>query len=301
MNMKSKFFGLNAKLALAVLAVGTMFTSCYDSENGDVVKPYEPADAVYYVAGTVTDVETGAALNAEVTVNGVAATITDGNYSAKGQVGENTVSVKMAGYNNDQPVERKVNIEAVAAGQSYTAVVNVALAKNPSDLDVTVQILNIQSSKANKRMTSAEYPGLDLIGEEEGLPGLPRTFEVVYGFTEPDLTDDVSEDLAIYINQYLGEQLGLFGEARLMEVEYKINLQPWTALVAVNLDYDLEEITYQFTPAEGEAVKVTVKGVTGYKFSVEATDNHNYVYSHGHGHGHGDNINAGGGILTPEM
>ena len=29
--MKSKFFSLNAKLALAVLAVGTMFTGCYDS------------------------------------------------------------------------------------------------------------------------------------------------------------------------------------------------------------------------------------------------------------------------------
>ena len=299
MNMKSKFFGLNAKLALAVLAVGTMFTSCYDSENGDVVKPYEPADPVYYVAGTITDVETGEPLNAQVTVNGVAATITDGNYSASGQVGENTVSVTMAGYNNDQPVERKVNIEAVAAGQSYTAVVNVALAKNPSDLDVTVQVINIQSSKANKRMTSAEYPGLDLIGEDEGLK-IDRTFEVVYGFTEPNL-DGVSEGLATYINQYLGEQLGIFGEARLMEVDFEINLSPWTALVAVNLDYDLNEITYLFTPADGEAVEVTVKGVTGYKFSVEETDNHNYVYSHGHGHDHGDNINAGGGILTPEM
>ena len=299
MNMKSKFFGLNAKLALAVLAVGTMFTSCYDSENGDVVKPYEPADPVYYVAGTITDVETGEPLNAQVTVNGVAATITDGNYSASGQVGENTVSVTMAGYNNDQPVERKVNIEAVAAGQSYTAVVNVALAKNPSDLDVTVQVINIQSSKANKRMTSAEYPGLDLIGEDEGLK-INRTFEVVYGFTEPNL-EGVSEELATYINQYLGEQLGIFGEARLMEVIHEINLSPWMALVAVNLDYDLNEITYLFTPADGEAVTVTVKGVTGYKFSVEQTDNHNYVYSHGHGHDHGDNINAGGGILTPEM
>ena len=39
--MKSKFFSLNAKLALAVLAVGTMFTGCYDSENGDVNKPYD--------------------------------------------------------------------------------------------------------------------------------------------------------------------------------------------------------------------------------------------------------------------
>lgn len=298
MNMKSKFFGLNAKLALAVLAVGTMFTSCYDSENGDVVKPYEPTDAVYYVAGTVTDVETGAALNAEVTVNGVAATITDGNYSAKGQVGENTVSVKMAGYNNDQPVERKVNIEAVAAGQSYTAVVNVALAKNVApELDVDVEVVNV-TSEEGLRFTSAEYPGLDLIGEDDGAK-IARTFDVEYGFTAPDLTG-VSEDLTAWIEQYLGAHIGQYGEARLMPFEYVIDLAPWTALVAVNLTYDVNELHYTFTTAD-ETVDVKVKGVTGFGFSIETTPNHNYSYSHGHGHGHGDNINAGGGILTPEM
>ena len=47
MNMKSKFFGLNSKLALAVLAVGTMFTACYDSGNGEVVKPKELRPAAY--------------------------------------------------------------------------------------------------------------------------------------------------------------------------------------------------------------------------------------------------------------
>ena len=48
-----------------------MFTGCYDSENGDVNKPYEPLPAAYYVAGTVTYVETGEPVtDATITVNG---------------------------------------------------------------------------------------------------------------------------------------------------------------------------------------------------------------------------------------
>ena len=297
--MKSKIFGLNAKLALAVLAVSTMFASCYDSENGDVPQPYEPEPAAYYVAGTITDLETGAPLAATISVDGQTATATadGGAYSIKLTApGDGKVlTVEMDGY---VAASRTFNVPTMQDGQVYTAVVNVAMSKSTSDLDVKVELINLPSEET-RRFTSAEYPGLDLIGEDEGLK-IDRTFEVVYGFTEPNL-DGVSEGLATYINQYLGEQLGIFGEARLMEVKQEINLRPWMALVAVNLDYDLNEITYLFTPADGEAVEVTVKGVTGYKFSVEETDNHNYVYSHGHGHDHGDNINAGGGILTPEM
>ena len=299
MNMKSKFFGLNAKLALAVLAVGTMFTSCYDSENGDVVKPYEPADAVYYVAGTVTDVETGAALNAEVTVNGVAATITDGNYSAKGQVGENTVSVKMAGYNNDQPVERKVNIEAVAAGQSYTAVVNVALSKDAysdKDVDVTVSIVKDQEIV---RLTAAENVGLDLTADDDAAE-FERTFEVVRGYAVMNQYT-ASDKLNAYIEKYLGENVGQYGGFKYELDTQTISLKPWDCLVAVSYIYDLDEKTYTFITDE-ETVTVEVRGVAGYEFgNIETQPNHNFTHSHGHGHGAEGNLNAGGGILDPEM
>ena len=53
MKMKSKFFGNGAKLALAVLAVcGTLFTSCY--EKAEVDQATKPAEAKYYIAGTIT-------------------------------------------------------------------------------------------------------------------------------------------------------------------------------------------------------------------------------------------------------
>ena len=278
-----------------------MFTGCYDSENGDVPQPYEPLPAAYYVAGTVTDVETGDPLtSATITVNGNAPTsFVDGNYVADGQVGENTVSVTVAGYNNDEPVVRKVDIEAVEAGQSYTAVVNVALSKTSSELNVDVKIVNIQSSEKVKTMTPAEYPGLDLTGEDEGLQ-IDRTFEVVYGFVAPEL-NGVSAELAAWINEYLGETLGIFGEVRYMDAVYRIDLAPWTALTSVMVYYDIDAITYQFTAENGESANVKVEGVTGFNFDKTTTPNHDYSYTHGHGHGHGDNINAGGGILTPEF
>ena len=83
--MKSKFFGLNAKLALAVLAVGTMFTSCYDSENGDVTKPYVAPDAVYSFQGVVTNNITGEGVEGATiaftgAVTGTATTDAWGNY-----------------------------------------------------------------------------------------------------------------------------------------------------------------------------------------------------------------------------
>lgn len=71
MKMKSIFSSLNAKLALAVLAVGTMFASCYDSENGDVTVNVKPDPAKYYIAGNVTNAETGEKLEgAVITMNG---------------------------------------------------------------------------------------------------------------------------------------------------------------------------------------------------------------------------------------
>lgn len=298
MNMKSKFFGLNAKLALAVLAVGTMFTGCYDSENGDVVKPYEPLPAAYYVAGTITDLETGEGLAATVTVDGQAVTASAGGaYSIELTTpGEKTLTVEMTGY--ETPSERTFTVPTVEAGQVYTAVVNVALSKTAAPaLDVDVQVVNV-TSEETLRFTSAEYPGLDLIGEDEGAK-ITRTFDVEYGFTTPDLTG-ASEELAAWIEQYLGQHIGQFGEARQMPFDYVIDLAPWTALVAVNLTYDVNELNYTFT-TESETVEVAVKGVTGFGFSIETTPNHNYSYSHGHGHGHGDNINAGGGIITPEL
>ena len=156
MKMKSKFFGFTAKLAMAILAVGTMFTSCYDSENGDVTKPYVAPDPVYLISGTITDVETGAAItDATITVNGTAPTqYSDGIFSASGKGGVlNTVTVKKAGYNEDATVTREFTIAALDKGQSSTTVVNIALKKNGTpdpDFDLNKVTMTV-TTKMRKR------------------------------------------------------------------------------------------------------------------------------------------------------
>ena len=308
MNMKSKFFGLNAKLALAVLAVGTMFTGCYDSENGDVVKPYEPLPATYYVMGTITDATTGAALaNAEVTVNDVPVELNEyASYSVEGQSGTNTVTVQLNGYNEDAVVTRTVDIPTLSDGQSYTAVVNVALTPNAvaPELEVEVEVVTTVNREEIKLDKDGKYgqepaPGLDLMAEEEAAV-FTRNFDVEAGYDFVMNPENPSEEMLAYVQNYLGENYGQ-SEVETITLPYTFQIPSWNALDYVSITYMYVTTTYTFTSSENETCVVNVNGITGYAFGTAFIPNHNYSHSHGHGHGHGDNINAGGGILTPEM
>ena len=236
--MKSKFFSLNAKLALAVLAVGTMFTGCYDSENGDVNKPYVAPDPVYYVAGTVTDLETGEALAATVSVDGKTATAVGGNYSIKTTAGDNkTVTVTMAGY---QDVTRTINIPTVGKGETYTAVVDVAMVKNPSELDVDV-VVSKTSAKQDITLTpdADKNLGLDLTADDNSAE-FERTFNVVRGYAiQGEIS--ASPELTEYIEQFLGENVGVYGNLKYVEEIRTISLAAWECLTSVTWTYLLQQ------------------------------------------------------------
>ncbi len=297
MKMKSKFFSINAKLALAVLAVSTMFASCYDSENGDVTKPYTPQPAAYYVAGTITDVETGEALNnAIVKVNGALVELTDGSYLTSGIEGTNTVEVTCDDY---KPATRKVTIPKVAAGQVYTAVVSVALAKESTELDVEVKLVSSVPVTQIETRTKDDNIGLDLIAEDEPAT-FTRKFEVEAGSVLKSKTPAPSQELDAYITEYLGANFGEFNPTTIV-VSYTFTIPTWNWLKAVNIQYTYMKTNYNFKSADEEC-DVTLNTIAGYLFSTEFEPNHNFSHSHGHGHGHGDgNVNAGGGILTPEL
>ena len=307
MNMKSKFFGLNAKLALAVLAVGTMFTSCYDSENGDVVKPYEPLPATYYVMGTITDATTGAALpDAQVTVNDAGVELNaSASYSVAGKAGDNTVTVQLDGYNEDQTVTRTVNIPTLSDGQSYTAVVNVALTPNAGvpALEVEVKVVPTTTTQPVV-LTSAENVGLDLIAEEEAAV-FTRNFVVDagYGISKEtlDYLTEATPEMQAYIEAYFGVNLGEYGEYSTLTLPYTFQIPAWNCLQSITINYTYNNFDYTFTANTGEVCNVEVNSVAGYAFSAAFLPNHNYTHSHGHGHGHGENLNAGGGIITPEL
>ncbi|MCI1648341.1 MAG: hypothetical protein LKI29_08415 [Bacteroides sp.] len=141
MKMKSKFFGLNAKLALAILAVGSLFTSCYDTENGDVTVPYKAPDAVYSFVGTVTNDVTGQAVSgASVTISGgtisgSATTDSNGGYqivvkkdqTGSGKFAGGTVTVSIAGTSNYDAASASISAEAVANGQAITYYKNIVV------------------------------------------------------------------------------------------------------------------------------------------------------------------------------
>ena len=308
MNMKSKFFGLNAKLALAVLAVGTMFTGCYDSENGDVTKPYQPLPAAYYVMGTITDAETGEALTNGVTVQveGTSVTLTEGSYSTEVKRDPAdpsvTVSVQHTDYNNGEVVVRKILLPEVKDGQSYTAVVNVALLKTPvtPPAEFTVDVkFSTTTNTEEKKITREEELGLQLVAEEYP-ETYTRTFELEAGYDFVMNPKEPTDDMLAYVKGYLGENYGNT-EIKKLNVPFTFQIPAWNALNAIVVTYMYTTTTYTFTASSTDEVcTVMVNGITGYAFGTEFVPNHDGHY-HGHGHGHGDAINAGGGILTPEM
>ena len=125
MKMKSIFSSLNAKLALAVLAVGTMFASCYDSENGDVTVTPKPDPAKYVIAGNLTDAATSAAVSPAtttvvVTIDGTEVTVNNDGYFVKEDglaSGSHVVKVSASGY--DDAVRTIYLPEAADGGISY--------------------------------------------------------------------------------------------------------------------------------------------------------------------------------------
>lgn len=115
--MKSLFSGLSAKLALAVLAVGTMFTSCYDSENVDVVAPSTPEPATYAIVGNITDAATGLPVyeGVVVTVDGNQQSVNEAGYfeALNLSAGSHEVRVSAPTYND---AVRTLYLQATADG-----------------------------------------------------------------------------------------------------------------------------------------------------------------------------------------
>ena len=298
MKMKSKFFGFTAKLAMAILAVGTMFTSCYDSENGDVTKPYVAPDPVYTISGTVTDALTNQILtSATITVNGTSATNTDGTYTVKGKAGENIVVVSATGY---EPVTRNVIITALEKGEASTTVVNVALTKegtiNINDVEITYDSTPTIKSDVLKTEDNLQ---LDLTADENS-----ATFERVFKIT---VGAELNKDLAIlfadapsglldYVKSYLGAIVGQFGEKKVLPAPYTIVIPPNYCVTSVTITYN-GVVTDYTVKYDNKSYSFTLTGLKSYSFSTQFLPNHGFSHSHGHGHGHGDDLNAGGGIF----
>lgn len=132
MKKKSFFNGINAKVALVVLALsGALFTGCYKDDgldaNGPTGEVVLPA-AKYTVSGTVIDAETlqpvaNASVNTVATVSGgFSFAVTD--VPAEGK--EVTLTAEAEGY---APTTTSVKVLQVSSGQSAVYTTVIALSK----------------------------------------------------------------------------------------------------------------------------------------------------------------------------
>lgn len=323
--MKSKFFGLNAKLALAVLAVGTMFTSCYDSENGDVTKPYVAPDAVYSFQGVVTNNITGEGVEGATiaftgAVTGTATTDAWGNYELTvtqkdGVAGTVNMAVSGADF---EATTATVEIEKIGNGQSIVYFKNIVV-NYTSYLPEGVKINTSNNSSSTEQIIQGEdaegegyIPDLDVINNTEEPIIVTYNFTVktgsrisedlrdvmgagVIGADTRAAFDDAKADIKAWIVNDLGmEPTAEFG-TRLYQASFTI--PALQALKYVSVSYTIENKNYNYSYG-AESGRVVTQTVLSVMFNANMVSVGHY---HGHGHGHGNGENAGGGIILPEL
>ena len=322
MKMKSKFFGLNAKLALAVLAVGTMFTSCYDSENADVSKPYVAPDAMYTFTGTVVNNITGAGVGgATVALSGaVSGTVTTddmGTYQFTTTVRDGvsgTVTLNVTGDDFD-PAEATITVEKIANGQSIVYFKNV-LVNYTEYLPEGLEIGTSNSTSSEDQVMQGEQEDednyveeLDIINNSNETMYVERTFVVSSGskvYEDAEnimglgvITRAVPEAAKEAIREWIIADLGSAPDAEFVTEErtQTISIPAGEALRSVTVSYTYETKTYNYSYGT-ETGSVSIQTILSVRFDSQTIGIAHY---HGHGAGHGAGDNAGGGIIVPEV
>ena len=201
MKMKSNVFGYSAKLALAVLAVcGTLFTSCYESEEldntggGGTVKPLDPAK--YLVAGSITNGSNGAIItNATVKVDNAPVTATNGTFSVEAKPGFIKIEVTADGFLDNetmvyvqpaQPGETSVGIADIAlfdaGSQSTPALVDPETPSLSSADENKVKNLLTVTGDVELEKTDDGYIATENIGVDPTTDDMDVTYEYKEGF-----------------------------------------------------------------------------------------------------------------------
>ena len=314
MKMKSKFFGFTAKLAMAILAVGTMFTSCYDSENGDVSKPYKAPDAVYTFVVTVSNGITGKPVEgATVTAGSTAcAGVGNGVYQAvvtNDQTGTkmpSTVTVSVAAGSDYEAATATVNVATIENGQAITCYANIIV--NPTKYEPEGLKVETSSNLASETGSftgdktlegdNVEYvENMDIINSSDDPMQVTKNIKVFIGakyVQEPAQTKAI--DVIAELKKYIESVEGTVGTDFSTEVRpYSFLLPAKSALQKISVQYMYDDKTFNFT-YNGVSYVAKTRRVVSVIFSNTPLLTEMY-HGHGHGHGHGGDLNAGGGIF----
>lgn len=262
--MKSFFSGVSAKLALAVLAAGAMFTSCYDSENGDVTVKL-PQPAKYVISGNITDGATGDAITtATVTIDGAAVDATKGYIYAESSVGDHTVAVSAPGYKDVQRV-----IKFGVATDGSTVIGNADFVLYVADAEIvapdatgeatpaaTEALFNdIKEKLSNDFLASLGSKAQDLLSgsDEKG----------TYVSAAVIMKAEEGEDLTVTVPQYTGFESSI----PMIDTKAATEGQMWNASASafLGLPYGITVSDSMWTVT---LKGVTGKAITGYRYTV---------------------------------
>lgn len=176
--MKNVFRGLSAKLALALLAVGTM-TSCYEKEELDKTPAPTPEPAKYYIQGNVLDVENGQPLNATVTVDGATVTVNNGYYRTEVAA--------------DKVADGK-EITIVADMDNYFKATKTAYLPKADAGSVTIATVDFALVGVNSQITAPEYNTPANSGQAKTVADASKPIlSKIFGDCGFALTDDAIE------------------------------------------------------------------------------------------------------------
>lgn len=170
--MKKFISGLNAKFALAVLAVCSVFmTACYEKPEPSPVD--EPVPAAYYITGTVYDGTTGAVVSGvSVKINGADVTVSNGSFQKQvAGPGEYVIAVAADNYLD---VTRTVQVVAVADDQVSITSVDIAIF-SASSFSADVTALGNGNLSA-EQLAALGFENAVILGD--GLFTVTETFEV---------------------------------------------------------------------------------------------------------------------------
>ena len=292
-----------------------MFTSCYDSENGDVSKPYKAPDAVYTFVVTVSNGITGKPVEgATVTAGSTAcAGVGNGVYQAvvtNDQTGTkmpSTVTVSVAAVANAyEAATATVNVATIENGQAITCYANIIV--NPTKYEPEGLKVETSSNLASETGSftgdktlegdNVEYvENMDIINSSDDPMQVTKNIKVFIGakyVQEPAQTKAI--DVIAELKKYIESVEGTVGTDFSTEVRpYSFLLPAKSALQKISVQYMYDDKTFNFT-YNGVSYVAKTRRVVSVIFSNTPVLTEMY-HGHGHGHGHGGDLNAGGGIF----
>lgn len=302
-----KFFGL--KMTLAALAVVSL-ASCYDSESGDVIMPYNPGitwpDPVYVVQGTVYDWDNSDVLEG-VNVGGVIdATTTDANgqYLVKlsSPANGDVVFSKEGYFKSYRPVKMVTlsagdgnvvyNVGTTMIAETSAGFAGAIIEKNEGSADGTTKTVDAAGVAAIEA-----YWGENIMTNNTDIArtyDLPASLfpEQPYGVIAVEaksLEEDGKAAFFKWAQQSYGndpfEGFGVYKKWR----TYPVTIPSMFKVTSIEITPIVEQKTIIFPFNEGD-YEQAVEVIENYKAEVKGV-----ALDHTHGHAHGGASNAGGG------